>query len=78
MLVGTGMIVYYVQGDPSKSVVPGVFVSIGVPRNSEMDPRNYRLWVEGRPPDFVLEVASSNSVKQDEQGKPALSSMIGV
>jgi Uma2 family endonuclease len=45
--VSGNLFIYYVEGDPSKSIAPDVFVIFGVPKG---DRRSYFLWEEGRIP----------------------------
>ncbi len=69
------MLVYYEEGNPRASVAPDVFVVFGV----EDRPRpSYLLWVEGKVPDFVLEVASDNTWREDAGRKRDLYARIGV
>jgi Uma2 family endonuclease len=67
--VSGDLLVYYEQGNPKKFVVPDVFVV------RDLEPRNrrtYKLWVEGKPPDVILEVTSRRTKKKDTLAKPAL------
>ena len=63
--VAGNLLIYYEEGNLEASVAPDVFVVVGV-RNH--DRRSYRVWEEGRVPDFVLEIASK-STWEDDQGK---------
>ena len=40
--------------------------------------RNYKVWEEGEGPDFVLEVASLNTWREDVERKPAIYAGLGV
>ena len=60
--VSGNMFMYYVEGDPKRSVAPDVFVVCGIEKKQR---RIYRIWEEGRPPDFILEVASPNTFTDD-------------
>ena len=52
---------YYEEGNPRlKSISPDIFVAFGIGRKER---RIYKIWEEGKPPDFVLEFASNVSVK---------------
>lgn len=73
--VSGNMMMYYVEGDPRKSISPDVFVTFGVGRKQR---RIYRIWKEGKPPDFVLEFSSENTYRNDLRGKKALYAEIGV
>ena len=73
--VSGNMMMYYVEGDPRKSVEPDIFVTFGVERKER---RIYRIWEEGKPPDFVLEFSSENTYQHDLAGKKELYAAIGV
>ena len=60
--VSGNMFIYYVEGDPKKSVAPDVFVACGIEKKQR---RTYRIWEEGRSPDFILEVASRSTFNDD-------------
>ena len=50
--VSVNLLLYYQQeNQPKKSVAPDVFVVFGVEKTAR---RIYRLWEEGKAPDFVL------------------------
>ena len=79
------MFMYYAQGEADerrvhgrrvgKYVAPDVFVVLGHhPRKRS----TYKLWEEGKPPDFVLEVISPSSELRNRRDKKALYSRIGV
>jgi hypothetical protein len=57
------MFVYYVEGDPGKNVAPDLFVTIGVAADPTC--RTFRVWQEGKGPDFVLEVTSRKTKRED-------------
>jgi Uma2 family endonuclease len=60
--VSGNMLMYYKEGDPKKSVAPDVFVAFGVGKKRR---RTFRTWEEANTPDFVLEVASPSTFKED-------------
>ena len=66
---------YYVEGNPRKSISPDIFVTFGVAKKER---RTYRIWDEGKPPDFVLEFSSENTYRNDLREKKALYAEIGV
>lgn len=68
-------LLYYVEGDPRSRVAPDVFVVFGVPKRRR---RTYRLWEEGKAPDFVLEVTSRSTRRQDAGFKRDLYARLGV
>ena len=69
------MFIYYVKGDPEQSVAPDVCVSLGVPKHKRMV---YKVWEEGKAPDFVMEVASPRTWRDDLGRKRALYERLGV
>ncbi len=69
------LLIYYEEGNPRRSVAPDVFVVLGAANHK----RNvYKLWEEPKAPDFVLEVASENTWKEDLGRKRALYAELGV
>ena len=69
------LLIYYEEGDPRKSVAPDVFVVFGAAKRNRMI---YKLWQEPKAPDFVLEVASKNTWREDLGRKRALYAQLGV
>ena len=67
--VSGNMLMYYVPRDARKSVAPDVFVTFGVERKQR---RIYKIWEEGKPPDFVLEFSSGSTFKNDLGAKKTL------
>ena len=75
--VAGNMMMYYVEDDTRTSVSPDVFVTFGVPRLPERGV--WRTWVEGgRFADFVLEVTSKSTRREDEGRKRDLYARLGV
>ena len=68
-------LLYYVEGDPRSRVAPDLFVVFGVPKRRR---RIYLLWEEGKAPDFVLEVTSRSTRRQDQGFKRDLYARLGV
>ncbi len=74
---------YYVEGDPRRSVSPDCYVVFDL-SESELETfsiyRNntYLLWEVGKPPDFVLEIASPSTGREDTGRKRDLYAEIGV
>ncbi|MCZ0941595.1 MAG: Uma2 family endonuclease [Gammaproteobacteria bacterium] len=68
--VGSNMLMYYEEGNNKRRVSPDVFVAFGVPKLPER--RVWLVWEEGKGPDFVLEVTSRSTRREDEVGKKAL------
>ena len=74
--VSGNMLMYYEEGNPRKSVAPDVFVVVGASRDEDRD--TYLLWREPKAPDFVLEVTSRSTRKNDLVTKRALYESLGV
>ena len=73
--VSGDLLMYYVEGNPKVSVAPDVFVVFGVEDRTRM---HYLVWEEGKVPDFVLEVASKSTWREDLGPKRDLYARLGV
>ena len=73
--VSGDLLIYYEEGNPRVSVAPDVFVVFGVADRVRM---NYKVWEEGKVPDFVLEVASRSTWREDLGPKRAVYARLGV
>ena len=60
------LLVYYQEGDASKSVSPDLMVVLGAPKHVRS---SYRVWEEPKAPDFVLEIASESTYRTDQGEK---------
>ena len=67
--VSGNLLMYYEQGNIKKCVAPDVFVVFGVSKKRR---RTYLTWEEGNTPDFVLELASPSTFRQDMRRKKKL------
>ena len=74
--VGCDMLMYYQEGDVNGNVVPDVWVAFGVPKLPERN--NWLIWLEGKGPDFVLEITSENTELEDEGRKKRIYEALGV
>ena len=73
--VSGDILMYYVEGDPRKSVSPDVLVAFGL----GMKPRRtYQVWNEGKVPDFVMEFSSKNTYRKDLAEKMELYASLGI
>ena len=77
-----GDLLVYQEGRPDAAgrvlpvwVAPDVLVSFGV---EDRDRDSYVIWQEGKPPDFVMEIASTSTWKRDRDEKPAVYASLGV
>ena len=75
VLVAMELVVYYQRGNSKASLQPDVQVVFGVGRR---DRRTFRVWEEGKAPDFVLEVASPSTAGNDAEYKAQEYARIGV
>lgn len=73
--VSGNMLLYFLEGDPRKSVAPDVFVVRGVPNRKR---RVFKVWEEGHAPCFVLEVTSDSTRSEDLRKKKDLYESLGV
>ena len=73
--VGANLLIYFQEGDPTKSIAPDVFVALDVPRGRR---RTFLTWIEGQPPNVVLEIASPRTWKSDVSWKKGLYLGLGV
>ena len=69
------ILIYYVEGDPRKSVSPDVLVAFGLGKKRR---RNYLVWVEGKVPDFVMEFSSKHTYRNDLGHKMELYAALGI
>ena len=74
-MVLRNLLILFEQGNPRAAVEPDVTVSHGVGRH---DRKSYKLWVEGKPPDLVIEGLSESTWPRDIEVKPALYRDLGV
>jgi Uma2 family endonuclease len=65
--VSGNLFLYYREGDPRAVVAPEVFVVFGEEKG---DRPSYKLWVEPKAPDLVLEIASKSTQSEDQENKP--------
>ena len=73
--VAADVFVYPERGNRNRKVAPDVLVAFGVGDHPRM---SYRVWREGKPPDWVLEVASQSTVARDLDYKERFFAEMGV
>jgi Uma2 family endonuclease len=73
--VGGNLLLYFEEGNPRASISPDVLMVRGI---AKWDRPLYKLWEEGRPPDFVIEVTSSSTRREDVLKKKNLYERLGV
>ena len=66
--VSGNLLMYYVRGNPRRHVSPDVFVVHGVKKKSRL--KYYATWEQqGKGPDFVVEMTSRSTRKEDTEKK---------
>ncbi len=73
--VSGNLMMYYEEGTPSKAVSPDMLVAFGVGKKAR---RTYKIWEEGKPPDFVVEFSSKGPVQNDLDRKMKLYARLGI
>jgi Uma2 family endonuclease len=61
--VSGNLVLYYEEGNPRKHVVPDVVVALNVPKEPPRE--HYLVWKEGKAPDFVAEITSKTTRRED-------------
>ncbi|MCY4655161.1 MAG: Uma2 family endonuclease [Dehalococcoidia bacterium] len=56
------MLIYFVEGDPRRSVAPDVFL---IPNLDKRFRTSYFMWLEGQVPSFIMEVTSNSTWRED-------------
>ena len=74
-LVAADILVYSEEGNNKKSIAPDVLVAFGIGTHKRS---SYFVWEEGKPPDWVLEVASPSTKKKDLDDKRRAYAEMGV
>ncbi|MDE0686121.1 MAG: Uma2 family endonuclease [Candidatus Poribacteria bacterium] len=73
--VSGDILMYYVEGDPRKSVAPDVLVTFGMGKKNR---RTYLVWEEGKVPDFAMEFSSKGTYRNDLGSKMQLYASLGI
>ena len=74
-LVAADILMYPEEGNKDNKIAPDVLVALGLGTRNRS---SYFVWVEGKPPDWVLEVASPGTQKKDRDHKRCRYAEIGV
>ena len=78
VMVGGDVFIYYVEGNPRVTVAPDCFVVMGVSEESFLRNDTYLMWEVGKAPDFVLEIGSPSTWRNDLGSKRDLYASLGV
>ena len=73
--------IYYIEGNPRRSVSPDCYVVFGLSEDAQESIRRnntYLIWEVGKAPDFVLEIASESTANVDLGRKRDLYADLGV
>ena len=73
--VTSDILVYYVEGDNTKFVVPDFFGVHGVEKKLR---RTYRIWEERKGPEVVVEISSRSTCVEDKGNKKVIYEDLGV
>ena len=71
-------IVCYDPSNLNVRVSPDYYFAVGIDPETVYHRAIYRTWVQGKPPDFVLEVASPSTARNDETTKRGIYARMGV
>ena len=78
VLVSGDNAIYYEQGNPRVHRSPDGFIAFGVDRDAILQKNGYKVWEAGKPPDWVLEIASPSTARVDLGIKREIYASIGV
>ena len=78
VVVAGDVFIYYVEGNPRVTVAPDCFVVFGVSTESFERNNTYLMWEVGKPPDFVLEIGSPSTWRNDLGPKRDLYASLGI
>ena len=73
--VSGDILTYYTEGDPRAVVAQDVLVSFGIGRKMR---HTYKVWEEGKVPDFVMEFSSKTTYQNDLTDKMELYATLGI
>ena len=76
--VDTNTIVYYDPADRNRRFQPDVYAAFDVDTDAIRQRNGYVIWEVGKPPDFVLEVASESTADHDIGNKRNLYAALGI
>ena len=69
---------YYEEGNPRRVISPDCYVAIGVDIERIYRNNTYLLWEMGKPPDFVMEIGSPSTWRNDLGPKRDLYARLGI
>ena len=78
VLVSGNNAIYYEQGNPRVHRSPDGFIAFGVDRDAILQENGYKVWEVGKPPDWVLEIASPSTARNDLTVKRDIYASLGI
>ena len=69
------IMMYDIEGPMRTAVSPDILVCFGIGQKFR---RTYKVWEEGKPPDFVMEFSSKKTYRNDLEGKMAHYARMGI
>ena len=78
LFVDFNTFVYFDRTNRNRRVSPDLYVALGVDVAAIRERHGYLIWEVGKPPDFVLEIASESTAQYDCAGKRDLYASIGI
>ena len=69
---------YYEEGNPRRVISPDCYVAFNVDVERILRNNTYLLWEMGKPPDFVLEIGSPSTARNDLGPKRDLYARLGI
>lgn len=73
--VSGDILTYYVEGNPRAVCAPDVLVAFGIGQKQR---HTYKVWEEGKAPDFVMEFSSKTTYQNDLTDKMTLYAGLGI
>ena len=73
--VSGDILMYYVEEQPQKVVSPDVLVTFGIGQKPRL---TYKVWEEGKVPDFAMEMSSKTTYRKDLGEKMELYASLGI
>ena len=70
--------IYYERGNPRAQIAPDWYISFGVDPQAVISRDSYLLWEVGKPPEFVLEIASKSTWRNDLTHKRDVYASLGI
>ena len=73
--ISGNIMMYDIEGPLRTAVSPDILISFGIGRKQR---RTYKVWEEGKAPDFVMEFSSKRTYRNDLEGKVAHYTAMGI